>query len=151
AHAAVLHFIVDQVGIGRIDGAAVAIAAEDRQPVFVDWPDVAVQSDARPAPGAVVLQAAVDPVGPLGADGDVVELAEGHGVEMVPVIGAVVADVMAAVGADEHVPAILGADPHGVTVGVDAFAGVPFKRLAAVGGAVLGNAEDIDVLGIARI
>src|ERR1043166_7545787 len=104
AHAAVLHLVVAQVGIARIDGAATAVAAEDGEPVFVDRADASLEADARPAPGAVVLEAAVNPVRPFVADGDMVELTERHRVEVVPVVGAVAADVVAAAGAGEDVP-----------------------------------------------
>ena len=60
ADVAVLALEIDEVGIARIDAADEAVAAADREPVFVD--DAAVFADRRPAPGAVVLQAADDPV-----------------------------------------------------------------------------------------
>src|SRR5262249_10071355 len=131
-HAAVLHFEIDEIGIGRITAADVAIAAEDGDPILVDRPGATFQTNRRPAPGAIVLKAAEDPVGALVVDGDVIELAERERVEMVPVVGAVVADVEPAIRADEHMQAVFRIDPHRVAVRMDTLAGVSLERLAAV-------------------
>src|SRR5262245_12897653 len=101
---------------------------------------------------------------------------------MIPVGAAVIAEVGAAVDADEHMHAVLGVDPEGVSVGVDAAAEahaaafaaaslaaelaalaagafaevvaaaeIACEGLAAVIGAVLRHAEDVEVLVIAGI
>src|SRR6185503_12126956 len=101
---------VNDVGIIWIDAAHEAIAATDAQPVFINGAGAA-ETDGRPHPRAVVLQSARDVVRLLGRDGDVVKLAEGHGVQMVPVRRAIVSRIPAAVGPDEHVPSVAWIDP----------------------------------------
>src|SRR5262249_27071799 len=85
----VLAFRIDQVGIAGIDATDEAVAAADRQPIFVV--DAAALSDRRPGPRAVVLQAAGNPVRLLEADRHVIELAESRRVDVVPVAATVVA------------------------------------------------------------
>ena len=137
AHAAVLALEIDLIGVVRIDAGDVAVAAAGRDPVLVDRPAGAVQVDARPAPTAVILQAAENPVGLLRAQGDVVELADREMVQVVPVRAAVVGAIEPAVAADDHVAAVLRVDPEGVAVGVHAPTEVAAEGLAAVRGAVL--------------
>ena len=87
----------------------------------------------------------------VGTDGDVIELADGDGVEVVPVGGAVVRGVEAAVAADEHVAGVAGVDPKRVLIGVNTLAGVGAERFAAVGGFEEIDPADVDeflVLGI---
>src|SRR5262249_11536860 len=57
-HGAVLAFVVNRVGVMRIDPADEAVAAAERNPIFVDGADAALEAMARTAPRAVVLQAA---------------------------------------------------------------------------------------------
>src|SRR5262249_36182440 len=99
-------------------------------PILVDRPGAGACA-AGSAPTAVVLQAAIDLVVAARIDGDVVELADGGLVQVVPVGAAVVAEVGAAVDADEHVHAVLGVDPEGVSVGVDAAAEAHAAAFAA--------------------
>src|SRR5262249_47700086 len=133
-----------------------AVAAADADPVLVNRP-VAVADHAGAAPAAVVLQAAVDVVVPPRVHIDVVELADRHLIEEVPVGHAVVGDVVAAGAADEHVAAVLRVDPQRVLVGgAPAAAGAaaapnPAERFAAVGGAVDRHAEGVDVLVVAGV
>ena len=89
-------------------------------------------SPARSAPTAVILQSAVHLVIAPGVDGDVVELADGGVVQVVPVLHAVAGDIDAAVAAQDHMPAVAGVDPEHVVVGVDAAASVAAECLAAV-------------------
>src|SRR5262249_55931863 len=124
--------------------------AAQHEPVLVDRAG-AVQDVAGAGPAAVVLQPAVDAVRPAVVQGDVVELADGHVVEEVPVQHAVVGGVEAAVAADDHVPAVLGVDPQRVLVGVDAVAAVGRERLAAVLGAVQADAADVEVVVVGLI
>src|SRR5439155_19707296 len=88
-------------------------------PAPLDRPDPGARAP-EPAPTAVVPQAAIPLVITAVVDRDVVELAERGLIEVVPVGAAVVADVGAAVDADDHVHAVLGIDPQGMAVGVDA-------------------------------
>src|SRR6185436_10428165 len=111
-----------------------AVAAADADPVLVDRPAPAARA-ARPAPGAVVLEAAVDHVVRARVDRDVIELPDGDMVEVVPVVAAVVGLVDAAVVADDEVASVARVDPHGVVVGVRAATAVVGERLAAVLGA----------------
>src|SRR5262249_47477913 len=132
-----------------VHGTAEAVAATDREPVLVNGAGEAARI-AGAAPGAVVLKTAVGVVARAGVHRDVVELAQGHVVEVVPDGAPVVGGVEAAVAADNQVPAVLGINPQRMGVGMDA-AAEGGKRLATVGGAVLRDAEDVDVVGVAGI
>src|SRR5207249_3883 len=116
--AAVLNFEVDQVRVIRIDAADEAVAAADADPVFVDRP-AAAQAMAGPSPTAIVLQTAIDPVRLLVVHAAVIELANGHVIEEVPMGHAVVSDIEAAVAADDHVSAVFRIDPERVLVRMD--------------------------------
>ncbi len=107
---------VDDVGVVRIAHRGEAVAAAQVLPVAVL--DAAGRF-ARPAPGAVVLQAAVDPVRLRVVHADAVELRERQPVTQPPLGAAVVGDVDAAVGAGHHVRGVARVDPQGVVVGVD--------------------------------
>ena len=61
-----------------------------------------------------------------------IELTQRQVVEVVPVGTPVVGDVDAAVGADDHVAAVLRIDPQRVVVGVNAARGIGGERLTAV-------------------
>ena len=89
----------------------------------------------RPAPGAVVLQAAVDAVAVrVIVDRYGVELAQGGGVGLLPVLPSVVADVDAAVVAVDEVIRAVGVDPQGVVIGVHVVAVDARPGRSAVGG-----------------
>src|SRR5262245_30618231 len=81
AHHPALAGGVHPVGVAVIDPADEAVAAADVDPVLVDRPDAAAAG--RPAPGAVVLEPAVGVVRLPRRDRDVVELGDGHVVEVV--------------------------------------------------------------------
>src|SRR5262249_28021358 len=119
ADVAVLAFEIHDVGVARIDAADKAVAAGDGDPIFVDRAG-AGQRLTRPAPRAVVLHAAVDAVRLLGIDGDMIELTDSDGIEVVPMIGAIIGGVEAAVAADNLMPAVARVDPPGVMIGMDA-------------------------------
>src|SRR5437870_2483741 len=70
---------------------------------------------------------------------------------MVPVLGAIVGDVDAAVVAEDQVPAVARVDPQRMMIGMGAAAGVVAERLAAVGGAETRDAADVEVSLIGRI
>ena len=150
-HGPVLGFNVNQVWIKRVDPANKAIAAADVLPILIDWSGGAFEADAWPAPAAVVLQAAVNPVRPFVAHGHVIKLAQRKVIKMVPMCGSIVADIDPAIAADEHVPAIARVDPQSVTIGVDSLAGVGFEGLAAISRAVLSDAQNVDVVLILGI
>src|SRR5262245_8739701 len=95
ADRAVLALGIDEFGIAGIDATDKTVAATDREPIFVD--DPAAFADRRAAPGAVVLEAADDPIRLLESDRHVIELAESRGVDVVPVAAAVIAGVKATV------------------------------------------------------
>ena len=148
---AVLTLGVDQVGIERIDAADKAVAAVDEQVVRVAG-SARSQGLRRSAPTAVVLEAAVDAIGPAIVDADVVELPQGEVVEVLPVGGTIVGRCRSRRGADDHVPAILGIDPQVVMIGVQA--GVDplgIEGLAAVGAALEVDAERVDDLFVGGI
>src|SRR5207248_6756180 len=129
---AVLALGIHDIGIVLIDPADETVAAAHHRPVFIDgtWPP---QRAAGAAPAAVVLQAAVDAVRLACIHADVIELAKRQVAEMIPVVHAVVGDVEAAVGADDHVPAVARVDPKRVLIIVDTLGAVLLEGLAAVG------------------
>src|SRR5204863_9901892 len=92
AEIAALALGVDLIRIESVDAADETVAAADREPVFIDRADAGARA-ARAAPAAVVLQPAVHLVITARVDGDVIELAEGGLVKVVPVGAAIIADV----------------------------------------------------------
>src|SRR5262245_13452077 len=146
---AVLAYGTDEIRVARIDAADEAVAAADGEPIFVD--DAAVFADRWAAPRAVVLQPAEDPVRLLESDGHVIELAQGCGVDVVPVAAAVVAGIKAAIAADEHVASVAGINPEGVAVGVRAAAEVVGERQPAIFRLIMRDAEDVHAIGVLRI
>jgi len=74
---------------------------------------------ARAAPRTVILQSAIHVVRPAHIDSNRVELCRhDSGVDELPCVTAIVADVQAAVIADHDVVAILWIDPDGVMIAV---------------------------------
>src|SRR6202023_2576934 len=123
----------------------------DRLPV--DVADGAVLPHrAGAAPGAVVLQAAIDVVGHVHVHRDVVVLAERQVGGELPGVAAVVADAHAAVLAGDEVAPIVRIDPHGVIVAVDV-AGVAqgVERLGAVVGDPQAGGQAVDPVRPLRI
>src|SRR5579871_744524 len=141
---AVLGRGIHQIGIGGIDTAGETIRAADTNPVLVDGAGQTVRL-AWPAPTAVVLQAAVDAIGPPGVHGHVIKLADGHLIELVPGGRAVVGNVGSPVVAQDHVPAIARIDPQRVMIAMYAAAAVGIERLAAVVGAVQRKAQNVEI------
>src|SRR5262245_7182352 len=80
---------------------------------------------ARPAPRPVVLQTAAHAVGRAHVEADVVELAERHRVDEIPVATPVPALPYATIVAHHDVIAIIWIDPHGVMIDVQ-----PDRRVA---------------------
>src|SRR4029077_15644070 len=132
---AVLRLGIDDIRIVPINPADKPIAAADRDPVLVHRPR-AIERNRRPAPRAVVLQSAGDVIRLLRTDGHVIKLPDGDGVELIPVGGAIVGGVKAAIAAHQHVARIALVDPHRVLIGVNAFAGIGTESFAALGGFV---------------
>ena len=149
ANGAVLALAINQIGIVGIDATYESVAAADVQPILVD--DASAFADRRPAPGAVVLQAADNPIWLLQADRHVIELAKCGRVDVIPIAAAVIAGVEAAVAAQQHVPAIAGIDPEGVAIGVRAAAKIAGEGQPAVGRLKMGDAKHIDLVGVAGI
>src|SRR5262249_62381359 len=96
------------------------------------------------APGAVILQAAVDAVRLARLQPDGVELGERQVLQVLPGLATVVAVVHAAVAAGDQVTGVGRVDPQGVMVGVDARSSVRAESLAAVLGNVQGDAGDVN-------
>src|SRR5262249_47415807 len=128
AHRAALALGIDPIRIVGIDAADKAIATVDVDPILVD--DSAARRQHGPTPGAVVLQAAVYAVIQPAVERDVVELAQGHEVQMIPVLAGIISHVIAAVVAVDHVPPVTRIDPERVMVGVNAAVAARPKRLA---------------------
>ena len=98
--------------------AAEAVPEADLTPVVVADPPV-LPDGGGPTPGAVVLHAAVDVVGDVHVDGDVVVLREGQVPDEAPALPAVDRERDPAVVAVHHPVRIGGVDPEGVVVRVD--------------------------------
>ncbi len=148
-HRAALALGVNRIRIGRVNAADEPVAAVDINPIVVD--DAATRRESGPAPTAVVLQAAINlVVRPRIAD-DVVELAQGHEIMMVPMFAAIVGDVKSAVRADDHVASVARIDPQGMVIGMHAPILARLKLLAAIGGVGESDAADIEQLVVRRI
>src|SRR5581483_282339 len=118
---------------------------------FVDRPR-APQRARGTCPATVVLQTAVGAIDGPRIHRYVVELSQSHVVEVIPTVAAIIGLVEAAVAADDHVPAILGIDPQGVLIGVDAAAHARHaERLAAILGYVHRHPKHPNVVLIAGV
>src|SRR6185437_3182689 len=149
SHVPVLRLEVNDIGVLRIDPAHEPIAAADENPVLVDRP-LSVERVCWPAPTAVVLQTAVGAVRPARIEGDMIKLADGHVVEKLPATHAIVGHIVAAIGSQQHMSAIVRIDPEGMLIRViSPFIGL--KCLSAIAGSIEADAEDIDVILIAGI
>ena len=114
---AVLRLRVADRPVGRIIRGVEAIAAADAVPVGVQ--DAArCCARARAAPAAVVLQPAADVVRLPHVGADCVELAERHRFMSSHVVALVVADIEAAIVADDKMLAVARIDPDRVVVAV---------------------------------
>ena len=161
-HIAVLRFGVNCCRFGGIDLRVETIPTVHAVPVFVG--DALLEPGrARPAPTAVVLQAAADVVRPAHVCAKLVELPERHRVDVFPSASAIIAPVNAAVAARDHVAGIRGVDPHGVIIAMDARHAIGDERLPPILGVihrrahhpdaqvVVGIDYDLAVVGGARI
>ena len=79
-----------------------------------------------------------------------IKLADGHVIEIFPAVHAIVGHIIAAVGAQQHVPAIARIDPQRMLIGVKS-AVIGLECLAAVAGAIQTDAEDVDIFLVAGI
>ena len=149
-HVAVLARPIDEIRIIRVDAAHESIAAADAEPVFVNG-TAAAERQGRTTPGSVVLQTAVDVVRIFGCNRDVIELAQGQRVEMVPAIAAIVGGVDASIDTDDHVSAVARIDPQRVSIGVHPASERGFEGQSAIARFELRNAEQIDLLFVARV
>ena len=138
-------------GIDRIGPCVESVPETDLLPVMIA--DAAVfPHGVRPAPGAVVLHAAVNVVGDIQVHGDVVVLGQRQVVHESPGLAAVVTECHAAVVPVNHVIRIVRIDPQGVVVGMD----LPerhedLERLAAVVGNADQGPEIVDAVGPLRV
>src|SRR5262249_30268486 len=106
---------VDDVRVLRVDRDVTAFAAADRMPVGAV--DAGAAGPAGNVDGAVVLLSAVDVIGKLLVDDDVINLRRGLFLAR-PRLAAVEADGGAAVVAADHAQRMVGVDPQGVIVAV---------------------------------
>ena len=108
-----------------------AVAGEDVHPVRVV--DAVDGAGAGWSPGgAVVLVAGADVVGLGIVIPDLIGLADGDVVEVLPMAAKIAGDVDAAIDANNHVAGVRRVDPHGVKVWVDLGAAVGDEGLAAI-------------------
>ncbi len=149
-HISVLRFRVDDRRIGRIDLCVEAVAAAGLDPFRIRYA-ARVHRRARTAPGVVVLQPPADVIRPRHVDADFVELSERNGVDEIPRLAAIAADVDAAVAARDHVIRIARIDPGGVIVAMDPLNQIRSERLAAVFRVVHLRAVNPQALIVVRI
>src|SRR5262245_26857480 len=149
AHRTALTLCIDPIWIIGIHAADKAVAAVDIDPILVD--DTTARRQHRAAPGAVVLQSAVNLVIQAAIQRDVVKLAQGHEVQMIPMLAGIIGDVIAAVIAVDHVTTVTRIDPQCVMVGVDPAVAAGPERLAAVGRVDHVDAANPYVLVVGRI
>ena len=114
----VLGLGIDDPRLDIVDGCIKAVAAVNHLPVIIH-DAVASKGLARPAPTAVVLQAAADVIWLFVVERHFVELTDSDGVDEVPGLAGIVAPVNAAIGPGEHVIRIGWVDPHRVIVSVN--------------------------------
>src|SRR2546423_15126806 len=110
-----LGFCVEVVGIGRIDEHPEAVTAVH---VFTLVSRDAARIFRRPDPGAVVLEAAVDVIGPVHVDTDVIELRDGQVVALPPLIAGVVRIPQTAVVPRDQVIGVVRIHPYVVEIAV---------------------------------
>jgi hypothetical protein len=133
-----------------VDRRTEAVAAGERDPV-ADGDALADPTRERgPAPGAVVLQTAVDAVRIRGVDVDLVPLAQREVVDLVPGLGAVLRLVQTAVTGEQHVVAVLRVDPQRVEVDVHRALHLA-EALAAVGALEDRHAAGPHDIDVARV
>ncbi len=153
--AAPLVGVVEPAAVGRIDAVVHAVAVADRHPVLGS--DATRRTIDRPAPGIVVLHAAVDVVRAVVVHVDRVELTAGNVREVVAGLARVVRDLHAAVTSENPPVRVLGIDPHRPIVAealrkqVADVPGEPGPRLAAVLGTQQRIAVDEDPLVVVRV
>ena len=147
-HAAALRFAVHDVGVRLILLRHEAVAAAHVVPHGVG--DGALLAPARTAPRTVVLQAAAHAVRHAHVGRDVIELAQRDGIRKVPVATTIVRHADATVVAGDDALRIIGIDPHGVMVHVNAFRGAA-RRLAAVARVLHRRGRPVHAVRILRV
>ena len=146
----VLRFGVNDPRLHVVDCRIKTVAAVNHLPVFIH-DAVARQRLARPAPTAVVLQAAADVVGFLVVEPHFVELSDRDGVDEVPGLPRVVAPVNPAIRSRKHVIRIRRIDPHRMVVSVDAPDALRRKSFSSILGVKHRRAQRPDAQVIVRI
>src|SRR5262249_26446259 len=102
---AALRFGVDHGWIKRVYLSIEPVAAADSIPLIVA-DSLDGKGAAWAGPASVVLKAAVDPVWLLVIEGDLIELAERYGVDVLPALASIISKVYSAIGTDDHVVGI---------------------------------------------
>ena len=140
--------MLDVVGI---DLAIVAVEAEDVDPLG-DGDAGAVAGGAGAAPGAVVLQTAVDAIRLAHIDGDGVELRDRKVLQVFPGLSFIVGVIEAAVATEDEVVRIAWIDPQGVIIDVGSLGAVAIdKRFASIVGDMELDAQDVKTLVVVWI
>ena len=148
-HATVLTGVVDDVRIERIKPTSVAIPAADGDDIFIDG--TTRHGDTGRRPRSVVLKASRDLVRQSWRNINMIELADGHMIEMVPIGPGVIGLVNSPITAGDHVSAIGFGNPQGVTVRVNPAAKRVIEGGAAIIRGVLANPHHIDLVLIRGI
>ena len=147
--AAVLAVGVYRAAVAGVDGHVHAVARQHLIPVFV-CDALAIANHARPAPCGVVLHAAVDVVGLLHVDCDVIELTHRIVVQVFPALRAVAAHPDTAVVAVDQVTGISWVDPQRMVIRVNLRVALEERPARVVGDGQFA-AENIDPLFVIRI
>ena len=146
-YVAALRLAVNGVRIHGIDLRVKTIAAGRANPVSVG-DALTISRLTRPAPAAVVLQAAVDVVKRLPhVRRDRVVLRDGEVGNEVDGATTIVTDVDAAVAADDEMIGIRRIDPHRVMIGVRRTGGIP-ESATAIGRDLQRHPHEIHAIGI---
>ncbi len=126
------------------------VEPEDACPVAVEDAR-GIARPARAAPGAVVLQSAIDAVGRPCIEGNAIELGYGKIVDSGPFHALIARIIKAAIVAEDQMARIGGIDPQVVMIDMCAAAGGGGERQPAVGGDVQRDAQHPDALRVRRI
>ena len=120
AHSAILTFEVDLIRIIGVDQRNKPVASTNSHPVTVHRS--AAASTRRTAPTSVVLETAIDLVVHRGIDTDMIKLANGNMIQVVPVFHAIIGNVHATVVAKNHVSRVALVDPKCMMIDVNSIA-----------------------------
>src|ERR1035437_5053182 len=125
-----LIFRINCIRISRVHRGVVPVPYQETDPVPIG-DSGRMQRPAWTSPCSGVLFPAVDPIRVLHVEPDLIELPHWQSVVVLPGAAAVVRNVEAPVGSGHHVIGVVGIDPDGVVVEVDALE--PLRTIGQIG------------------